>query len=334
MTAAAGHGLVYSQDDAPGIARRGAGKGFAYRRSDGAAVRDAATLERIRALAIPPAWSEVWINPDPRGHIQATGRDARGRKQYRYHDDWSAHRAETKYGRMAAFGRALPRIRARVDADLSRRGPVREKVLATAVRLMELSLIRVGNREYARRNRSYGLTTLHKRHLDVDGAALNLHFKGKSGIEHRVSVRDRRLAGILKGLQDLPGQQLFKYRDAAGDLVAVGSADVNAYIRDIAGDDFSAKDFRTWAGTVSAARALSVEPPPASVAESRRTVTRCIRAVAGVLGNTVAVCRSSYVHPAIVEAFAAGRLADALPDPESQGFEKALIRLLESAQAG
>jgi DNA topoisomerase-1 len=324
-----GETLTYVSDQDPGIRRRRAGKGFIYCTSRNTPVKDPATLERIRKLAIPPAWTDVWISPDPDGHIQATGRDARGRKQYRYHDGWSASRAETKYGRMAAFGRALPRIRDRVEADLAKRGLTREKVLATAVRLLELTLIRVGNKEYAKQNKSYGLTTLHKRHVDVDGAALIFHFKGKSGITHRMSVRDRRLARILRGFQELPGQHLFKYRDQSGELVPVESADVNAYIREVAGDDFSAKDFRTWAGTVSAARALRVQPPPQSKTEAKRTVTVCVKAVSGVLGNTPTICRTSYVHPRVFEAYRAGRMAEFFPEPEDPGFEQALIAFLE-----
>ncbi|HEY0053084.1 MAG TPA: DNA topoisomerase IB, partial [Caulobacteraceae bacterium] len=307
-----------------------AGKGFRYI-EDGRRVTDAATLARIRALAIPPAWTDVWICPRANGHIQATGRDARGRKQYRYHADWSTSRSQNKFGRMAEFGRALPKVRERVEADLGRRGVCREKVLATALRLLEITLIRVGNREYARQNRSYGLTTLQKRHLDVDGAAMTFSFRGKSGVLHRMSVRDRRLATILRSLRELPGQDLFKYRDAEGNLVEIGSADVNAYIHEIAGDGFSAKDFRTWAGTVSAARALRQASPPASKAEAKRVVTTCVKAVSGVLGNTPTVCRSSYVHPAVFQAFEDGRLAQLLPEPDSLQFETALIDLLDAA---
>ncbi|HEY3812625.1 MAG TPA: DNA topoisomerase IB [Caulobacteraceae bacterium] len=325
------NGLVFAHDDAPGITRRGAGAGFAYHDAKGKLIRDAETLERIRKLAIPPAWTDVWICPDPRGHIQAEGRDAKGRKQYRYHERWNAARAETKYGRLPAFGRALPKLHTRVEQDLSLRGPSRDKLLATAVRLLEISLIRVGNREYARQNHSFGLTTLHKRHLEVDGSALMLHFVGKSGVEQRVSVRDRRLARIVQGLRELPGQRLFKYRNEDGDLTPIESADVNAYIRETMGDDFSAKDFRTWAATVSAARTLCLEPPPESAAAAKRTATRAIKAVAAILGNTPTVCRSSYVHPAVLEAFAEGRLAEAFPGPEGPRFEKAMIAFLEGA---
>jgi DNA topoisomerase-1 len=325
--------IVFASDQTPGISRRRAGKGFVYRDADGTAVRDAATLDRIRKLAIPPAWTQVWINPDPRGHLQAVGRDAKGRKQYRYHDQFSAERSQAKYARTAAFGRALPRIRARVEHDLSLRGMPREKVLATVVRLLELTLVRVGNREYAKQNRSYGLTTLTKRHLELHGAALRFHFKGKSGVEHDVGLRDRRLARLLKTFQALPGQHLFKYRDAAGDLAPIASQDVNAYLREIAGEDVSAKDFRTWAATVSAARTLCGEPAPASATAAKRCLARCCKAVSGLLGNTPSVCRASYIHPAILEAYAEGRLCGVFPEPEDAGFEDALIAFLERAAA-
>jgi DNA topoisomerase I len=274
----------------------------------------------------------VWISPRARGHIQAVGRDAKGRKQYRYHDQWSAGRAETKYARLSAFGRALPKLRARVEQDLGQRGPSRDKVLATAVRLMEISLIRVGNKEYARQNRSYGLTTLNKRHVEVDGSALALHFTGKSGVEQRVSVRDRRLARIIQNLQELPGQRLFKYRDESGDLVPIESSDVNAYIRETMGENFSAKDFRTWAATISAARALCLEPAPESAAAAKRASTKAVKVVAAILGNTPTVCRSSYIHPAVLDAFADGTLAEAFPGPEDAKFEKALIAFLDGGQ--
>lgn len=324
-------GLTYCSDELPGLRRIRRGKGFAYLDADGAAVRDPEVLGRIRALALPPAWTEVWICPRASGHIQATGRDAKGRKQYRYHPDWNEARGEDKFIRLAEFGAALPRLRRRVEDDLGRRAPCREKVLATVVRLLEISLIRVGNREYARQNRSFGLTTLHKRHLAVDGTALQFAFRGKSGIEHRVSVRDRRLARVVRSLRELPGQQLFKYRDETGELVPVSSDDVNGYIRETLGERFSAKDFRTWAGTVSAARALRAEPPPESPAQAKRRVTVCVKAVAGLLGNTPTVCRSAYIHPQVFELYAEGRLAEALPGPDAQSFERALIRLLAEA---
>lgn len=321
-------GLTYCSDEQPGLKRTPSGKGFAYHDAHGRLVREPDVLDRVRSLAIPPAWTDVWICPRATGHIQATGRDVKGRKQYRYHDGWSRHATETKFERLPAFARALPRLRKRVEADLGRRGVSREKVLATAVRLLELTLIRVGNARYAKQNRSYGLTTLNKRHLDLDGAALTFAFKGKSGVEHEVRVRDRRLATVVRSLRELPGQQLFKYRDADGNLSAVTSDDVNAYIREAMGDGFSAKDFRTWAGTVSAARALRESEPPSSPADAKRRITVCVRAVAGLLGNTPTVCRSSYVHPAVFELYENGRLGELLPGPEAAGFERALAKVL------
>jgi DNA topoisomerase-1 len=314
-------GLTYCSDQFPGLTRVRSGKGFSIRDADGKAVRDKAVLDRIRMLAIPPAWTDVWICPRASGHIQATGRDVKGRKQYRYHDDWSSHRSENKFDKLPAFARALPKLRARVETDLTSRGTSREKVLATAVRLLEITLIRVGNKEYARANRSYGLTTLHKRHLEVDGAGLSFAFRGKSGVDHRVSVRDRRLATVVRSLRDLPGQQLFKYRDAEGNLVPITSDDVNAYIREAMGEQFSAKDFRTWAGTVSAARALRDMEAATSPTDAKRKITVCVKAVAGLLGNTPTVCRSSYVHPAVFELYETGRIAEVLPGSDTKGFE-------------
>jgi DNA topoisomerase-1 len=321
-------GLTWCSDEQPGLRRTASGKGFAYHDRQGRLITDEKVLARIRALAIPPAWTDVWICPRASGHIQAVGRDVKGRKQYRYHPDWHAHAAETKFERLPEFARALPKLRKRVEADLNRRGVSRDKVLATAVRLLEITLIRVGNAQYARQNRSYGLTTLNKRHLEVDGAALTFAFKGKSGVEHEVRVRDRRLATVVRSLRELPGQQLFKYRDADGALCAVTSDDVNAYIREAMGEQFSAKDFRTWAGTVSAARALREMEPPASPTEAKRRITVCVKAVAGLLGNTPTVCRTSYVHPRVFELFEQGRLGEALPGAEAAGFERALAKAL------
>lgn len=323
-------GLTYCSDDRPGLTRRRAGTGFFYRDTRDAPVRDKAVLDRVRKLAIPPAWTDVWICPRASGHIQATGRDVKGRKQYRYHDDWSRHASDDKFDRLPAFARALPKLRARVEADMTRRGPSREKVLATAVRLLEITLIRVGNAAYARQNRSYGLTTLHKRHMEIDGAGLTFAFKGKSGVEHCVSVRDRRLATLVRALRELPGQQLFKYRNDAGDLCPITSDDVNAYIRDAMGDQFSAKDFRTWAGTVSAARALREMEPPTSPTDAKKKITVCVKAVAGLLGNTPTVCRSSYVHPAVFALYESGGMGETLPGPDTAGFEKALVKALRA----
>ncbi len=323
-------GLTYCSDAHPGLTRTPSGKGFAYHDPHGRLIRDRKVLDRIRALAIPPAWTDVWICPRATGHIQATGRDMKGRKQYRYHDGWSRHASESKFERLPEFARALPRLRKRVEADLNKRGVSRDKVIATAVRLLEITLIRVGNAQYAKQNRSYGLTTLNKRHLDLTGTALTFAFKGKSGIEHEVRVRDRRLATVVRPLRDLPGQQLFKYRDAGGALCPITSDDVNAYIREAMGEGFSAKDFRTWAGTVSAARALREAEPPASPTEAKRRITVCVKAVAGLLGNTPTVCRSSYVHPAVFDLYESGRLAERLPGPEAASFERALGKALSA----
>jgi len=321
-------GLTYCSDDRVGFSRRRTATAFTYRDTKGLPIRDKAVIGRINALAIPPAWTDVWICPRASGHIQATGRDVKGRKQYRYHGDWSSHASTNKFDKLPAFARALPKLQARIDADMASKGPSKEKVLATAVRLLEITLIRVGNAIYAKQNRSYGLTTLHKRHLEVDGTGLTFAFKGKSGVEHSVSVRDRRLATVVKGLRDLPGQQLFKYRNADGELVLVTSDDVNAYIREAMGDQFSAKDFRTWAGTVSAARALRDMEPPTSPTDAKKKITVCVKAVSGLLGNTPTVCRSSYVHPAVFDLYETGAMPQTLPGSETASFEKALVKYL------
>jgi DNA topoisomerase-1 len=322
-------GLRYVSDADPGITRIKAGHGFGYRKPDGSRVEDDKTLERIRKLVIPPAWTEVWISPRANGHIQATGRDQKGRKQYRYHDDWRQARDAGKYDRVLAFGRNLPKLRARVDADLRKHGLPREKVLAAVVRVMEMTLIRVGNEEYAKQNKSFGLTTLRDRHAKVGPGKAVFEFRGKSGKVHQTSFSDRRLARIVKACQDLPGQRLFQYLDEDGQPRVVESADVNSYLRDALGEDFSAKDFRTWAGTVAAARALVTLPACASATEGKRNVNTCVKAVAGLLGNTAAVCRKAYIHPAVLEAYAEGKLplkASASP----RAFELAVLRFLEA----
>jgi len=324
-------GLSYVSDQDPGIRRKPArGHGFNYVDAEGRPVKDEATLDRIRALAIPPAWTDVWICPRASGHIQATGRDQRGRKQYRYHARWSAERGLHKYDRVIAFGRALPRLRKRVEEDLARRGLPREKVLAAVIRVMEMTLIRVGNEEYAKQNKSFGLTTLRDRHAKVGATRAVFEFKGKSGKVHTTGFNDRRLARVVKACQDLPGQRLFQYLDDDGQRRAVESADVNTYIRETVGDDFSAKDFRTWAGTVAAARALTM-PECADLSASKRNVNTCVKAVAGLLGNTAAVARSAYIHPAILDAYAAGKL-DLKPGKEERAFELAVLRFLEAAR--
>ncbi len=306
--AAAQAGLRYVQDDRPGMRRLPCGKGFRYVDAAGRHVRDQATLARIRSLAIPPAWEDVWICPRSDGHLQATGRDARGRKQYRYHPRWRLLRDETKFHRMIVFARALPRIRARVEKDLARNGLPREKVLATVVRLLETTLIRVGNQEYARENGSFGLTTMRDRHVAVNGETVHFAFRGKSGVRHRIDVHDRRLARIVRRCRDLPGDELFQYVDESGERRTVDSADVNEYLKAAAGEEFTAKDFRTWAGTVLAARALREFREFDSNAQAKRNVVSAIEAVARRLGNTASVCRKCYVHPAVVDAYLDGSL--------------------------
>ncbi|HEY6084803.1 MAG TPA: hypothetical protein VIU63_05370 [Nitrospira sp.] len=305
-------GLRYVDDRQPGISRQSRGKKLSYRSSDGAPVRDLQTLKRIRSLAIPPAWRDVWICKSPDGHLQATGRDARGRKQYRYHSRWREVRDGNKYERMIAFGRALPVIRAHVEKDLARRGLPREKILATVVRLLEVTPIRVGNEEYARQNDSFGLATMRDRHVRVNGSALRFQFRGKSGIIHSVDLEDRRLAQIVRQSRDLPGYELFQYIDEAGERRTIDAADVNAYLKSIAGDEFTAKDFRTWAGTVLAARALREFSTVDSHAQAKRNVLRAVESVAKRLGNTKAVCRKCYIHPDVVNAYLDGRLLESL----------------------
>ncbi len=301
-------GLRYVTDAQPGIRRMRAGKGFRYVDAAGKAVRDAETLKRIRSLVIPPAWKDVWICANARGHLQATGRDARGRKQSRYHPRWRAVRDETKYERMLLFGAALKGIRARVEEDLGRSGLPREKVLATVVRLMERTAIRVGNAEYARENGSYGLTTLRAKHVEVKGSTVTFRFKGKSGKQHTVGLQDRRLARIVRRCQDLPGYELFEYLDEEGQPRGIDSADVNEYLRAISGEDFTAKDFRTWSGTVLASMALREFEEAESEAQAKKNVVAAIKEVAQRLGNTPAVCRKCYVHPAVLECYFAGKL--------------------------
>ena len=325
-------GLRYVSDVMPGIRRRRAGTGFSYRAPLGKELCDRPTLERIRALAIPPAWTDVWICPSPDGHIQATGRDARGRKQYRYHERWREVRDETKYGKLRSFGDALPRIRERVSHDLARHGLPRDKVIATVVRLMDLSFIRIGNPEYAKANESYGLTTLRGEHVEVRGERVRFQFRGKSGKEHDIDVRDRRLATIVRRCQELEGQELFQYLDEDGTRRTIESTDVNDYLREAAGDAFTAKDFRTWAGTVLAARELARVGPFESDAEAKRNVAAAVKEVARNLGNTQAVCRKCYVHPAVIEAYMDGSLLKAFTGDDERG-ERAVLELLERRPA-
>jgi DNA topoisomerase-1 len=303
-------GLVYVSDEEPGIRRRRAGKGFTFRNPDGSPVRDVATLQRIRSLAIPPAYTDVWICPDPDGHLQATGRDARGRKQYRYHPRWREVRDGTKFNRMIEFGRALPIIRDRVAHDMARRGLPREKVLATIVNLLENTLIRIGNTSYSRDNDSYGLTTLQDEHVEIGNGGLRFEFKGKSGKTWRLKLRDRRVARIVKSCQDLPGQHLFQYLDDDGERHGVTSQDVNDYLREITGRDFTAKDFRTWAGTVLAAMALQEFEAFDTKAAAKRNLKSAIDRVAARLGNTPTICRKCYVHPDVLDCYLEGHLVE------------------------
>jgi DNA topoisomerase-1 len=317
--------LRYVDDGVPGIRRRRAGAGFHYVGVDGRRIKDAETLARIKRLAIPPAWRDVWICPIAHGHLQASGRDARGRKQYRYHARWRAVRDDTKYTRLIPFAAALPGIRARVAADLARPGLPREKILAAVVHLLETTFIRVGNEEYARANGSYGLTTMRSRHVDVDGATLTFEFRGKSGRMHRVDVNDRHIAGIVRRCQELPGQELFQYLDDGGERRVIDSGDVNDYLREITGDDFTAKDFRTWAGTVLATMALLHAGACSSQREAKRHVVEAVARVAEDLGNTPAVCRKGYIHPAVIDAFLEGAFpGTGRPAPRRPGRSFAL----------
>jgi len=329
-------GLRYVSDGLPGIRRLGSGKGFRYVGPDGRAIRDPNVLKRIRSLAIPPAYREVWICPDPNGHIQATGRDARGRKQYRYHPRWREVRDETKFGRMLDFSGALPRIRRAIERDLALPGLPREKVLATVVRLLECTGMRVGNDEYARANGSFGLTTLRDDHVEISGSTLRFQFRGKSGKTHKVALSDPRLARIVRRCQALPGEELFQYVDEAGEQQTIGSGDVNDYLREISGEEFTAKDFRTWWGTILALAALRSMDPPESERDAKSTIVRVIDEVAGQLNNTRAVCRKYYVHPAVFQSFSEGKLIEALAAQKGNGNgatglapeERDLIRLL------
>jgi DNA topoisomerase-1 len=301
-------GLTYVSDERPGLRRRKAGKGFCYVGADGGKVRDAALLKRIKSLAVPPAWTDVWICPKANGHIQATGRDARGRKQYRYHARFREVREGTKYQHMLAFAESLPAIRKKVSDHLALRGLPREKVLATVVQLLEATLIRVGSDEYARQNKSYGLTTLKTRHVEVNGSELRFNFKGKSGKVWRLGIRDRRIAKVIRACQDLPGQELFQYVDESGETRDVTSSDVNAYLREISGEDITAKDFRTWHGTVLAAMALQEFEKFDSQAGAKKNIKEAIHRVAARLGNTPTICRKCYIHPEILTTYIEGSL--------------------------
>ncbi len=321
--------LHYVDDTKPGYARRATRDGFAFIRPDGTVLKDQDEIARLRKLAVPPAYTDVWLSMDPRGHLQAVGRDARGRKQYRYHAEWRAVRDEAKYGKMLMFGEKLPAIRARVARDLARSGLPREKVLATLVSLLEKTMMRIGNDEYARTNASFGLSTLRRRHARVRGAALVLDFRAKHGIRQHIELKDRRLAAIIGRLQDLPGQELFQYVDADGERHGISSQDVNAYLQDISGEDITAKDFRTWAATNLAALALQEFEQFDSAAKAKKNVLRAIEHVAGVLGNTPAICRKCYIHPKVFDGYLDGSLAQALKQRAD-----AVLRPEQAARAG
>ena len=316
-------GLRYVTDAHPGITRRRRGRSFQYFDSDGKPIRDKEVIARIKSLAIPPAWTQVWICPRANGHLQATGRDAKGRKQSRYHPRWREVRDETKYERMKLFGETLPVIRERVEKDLSLPGLPREKVLATIVRLLETTFIRVGNVEYAKENHSYGLTTLRNKHVDVDGSTVRFKFQGKSGKRHVIDLNDRRLARIVKRCLDLPGYELFQYMDDDGSLHTVDSSDVNEYLRSITEQPFTAKDFRTWAGTVLACLALREFEAFESATQAKKNLVEAIKKVAEQLGNTPAVCRKCYVHPAVIECYTCGELSKTLEAAERQAQKNA-----------
>jgi DNA topoisomerase-1 len=331
-------GLRYVSDAAPGIERRRAGRGFTYIGLDGKRLTDRAKLAWIRSLAIPPAWTDVWVCSSRNGHLQATGRDARGRKQYRYHPRWRTRRDEVKYDRVLAFGKALPRMRRRVARDLHHSGLPRERVLAAVVRLLEKTGIRVGNEEYARDNKSYGLTTLRGRHAQVGSKRIRFRFRGKGGKAGEVEISDARLARVVGRCQDLPGQELFAYLDEHGEVRSIGSGDVNAYLAEISGHDFTAKDFRTWAGTVLAAQALAELGPADSATESRRNVVRAVERVADWLNNTPAISRKAYVHPDVIDAYVEGDIvqkaalaadeATTAPLPNLAPYEAEVLALL------
>ncbi len=333
-------GLHYVSDDEPGFTRKKRGKRFDYFDLNGRPITDAAEVGRINALAVPPAYKRVWICPDPNGHIQATGLDERGRKQYRYHPRWREARDETKFARTIAFAAALPKIRAATEKHLAQSGFGREKVLATLVQLLEKTAIRIGNEEYARQNDSVGLTTMQNGHVEVAGARAHFHFRGKSHKWHDIDLRDRKLAGVIRHLQDLPGQSLFQFKDDAGTLHHIKSSDVNAYIKEIAGGEFSAKDFRTWAGTVAASVALRECGASDDPKAGEKNIAECVKQVAGRLGNTPAVCRKAYIHPAIFESYLDGSLHEAIEAEleeelrELRPEEAAVVLLLRARLAG
>jgi DNA topoisomerase-1 len=333
IEAAAEAGLRYVSDEQPGYSRKRRGDDFEYFDMDGKLICDEQRLLRIKRLAIPPAWTDVWICPSANGHIQATGRDARCRKQYRYHERWREVRDENKYEKILLFGQALPKIRKRVEEDLALPGLPRNKVLATVVHLLERTFIRIGNEEYARENKSFGLTTMRDQHVEIKGSKMRFRFRGKSGVCHEVDVTDRRVARIVRKLQDLPGQELFQYLDDEGELRDVTSQDVNDYLREITNEDFTAKDFRTWAGTVLAAIALSAVGTFETKKQAKTNIKNAISAVAKILGNTPAICRKCYVHPAVLETYLNGNSIEGLKQRTKDVLENQAIDLREGEAA-
>jgi DNA topoisomerase I len=333
MDAAEEAGLRYVSDDRPGYTRKSKGDDFDWLDTEGKVIRDEQRLLRIKRLAIPPAWTDVWICPAPNGHLQATGRDARGRKQYLYHERWREVRDENKYDRIISFGKALPKIRRRIARDLKLPGLPRNKVLATVVQLLESTFIRIGNEEYARENKSFGLTTMKDRHVEVKGAKLRFRFRGKSGREHEIDVTDRRTAKIISKLQDLPGQDLFQYVDDDGETRNITSQDVNEYLRAITGEDFSAKDFRTWAGTMLTAIGLNAQEKFENKTQAKANIKTAINAVAKILGNTPAICRKCYVHPAVLENYLDQKSIDGLKAMAEDALEQDDVDLRSSEAA-
>lgn len=336
-------GLRYVSDERPGYSRKASGDDFEYLDTEGKPIRDEQRLLRIKRLAIPPAWTDVWICPSANGHLQATGRDTRRRKQYRYHDRWREVRDENKYDRIVIFGNALPKMRRRVNKDLKLPGLSQNKVLATVVELLERTFIRVGNEEYARENKSFGLTTMQDRHVDVKGSKLRFRFRGKSGRDHEIDLTDRRIAKTILKLQDLPGQDLFQYVDDGGEVRDISSQDVNDYLREITAEDFTAKDFRTWAGTVLAAIALNAQEKFETKMQAKANIKTAIGTVAKILGNTPAICRKCYVHPAVLETYLDGssieglkqRTQEALEhqDVDFKSSEKSILKFLQARLA-
>jgi DNA topoisomerase-1 len=335
MSSAKAAGLRYANAAKAGITRKRRGKGFVFCGPTGRIIRDEKTLARIRALVLPPAWTDVWISTDPRAHLQATGRDAAGRKQYRYHPDWRSERDSTKYHRMLAFAQVLPIIRRRTRRDLMGPACCRPRVLATVVELLARTYIRIGNEEYTRKHKSHGLTTLQDRHVKISGRNLKFAFRGKSGVFQSIEIEEPRLAKAVRECQDLPGQTLFQYRDDHKKVKSLSSTDINAYLREVTGEQFTAKDYRTWAGTLAAAQALDKLEPPKSKTASNKVIVKAIDEVAGVLGNTRAVCRGSYIHPAVIESFLDGLTLGSVPASRTPSglldAEARLVSLLRRA---